>query len=97
MEIVYDKELKIIDFPIYFFLEFPFATPGPITCTVQALLDEVILEIVPMEIDLGKCLTSETVLKKLTLTNKSIVPQHIGFTEMPEVRLYRNIHVANIS
>ena len=81
----YDPEIRILDFPVSFYLEYPFKTPGPLVCTVQALVEEALLEIHPSAIDLGICLTTTTVRKRINIKNISIVPQQIGFVDMPKV------------
>ena len=81
----FDPETRIIDFPVYFHLKFPYKVPSPIKATFMAVISDSSLEIEPKVLDMGLCHSAETVKSRITVHNPTIVVQKIGFTDLPDV------------
>jgi hypothetical protein len=80
-----DRDTGIIDFPVFFDLKFPFKTDSPLQTTFLGVLTNQNLEFYPShEIDMGKCSSTETVLGNFSIFNNSMLPQHLGFVDVPE-------------
>ncbi|XP_043851370.1 cilia- and flagella-associated protein 74 [Dromiciops gliroides] len=56
----------------------------PVIFTVHAVVTTSDLEIEPKEVDFGYCTIYEAVYTKITLINKSLLPQEFGFISIPK-------------
>jgi hypothetical protein len=57
----------------------------PVKFSIVAVLTRAELEIGKSEVDFGWCGTQESVLSSLDVTNKSLLPQEVGFVELPNI------------
>ena len=60
----------------------------PVKFSIAAVLTRAELEIGKSEVDFGWCGTQESVLSSLDVTNKSLLPQEVGFVGLPNVSVY---------
>lgn len=95
----YDPETKILKFPVKAQITTKdYENVPPIKLTVFAILTENLgLTIRPLNLefakrngddfllDLGPCLTRETVYAKMGITNSTATQQHYGFLDLPSV------------
>jgi len=80
----FDRETKLIDFPVYFKLKFPYKVDSPLTTTFLAVVTDHHLEFIPEELEMGKCSSNESVQASFTIYNNSLLSQHIGFVDLPQ-------------
>lgn len=56
---------------------------------VRAVVTTTQVSLGASELDLGHCTVHEKVIKKLSLTNHSLLPQEFGFVHLPAVSVAR--------
>ncbi|XP_051493216.1 cilia- and flagella-associated protein 74 [Apus apus] len=77
----FDEETRVLEVPVTILI----VDKGKkVNFTVHAIVTTSDLEISPAQIDFGYCTIYEAVQAKVTLTNKSILPQEFGFVGLPE-------------
>ncbi|KAK0056776.1 cilia- and flagella-associated protein 74 [Biomphalaria pfeifferi] len=76
-----DKEIGVLEAPVTIRVT---DQTTPVTFTVQAVVTNSDIEISESNIDFGFCTIHESVVKRVELTNKSILPQQLGFVSLPE-------------
>jgi len=60
----------------------------------MAVLTDQKLEMTPTELNFGTCNSAETVKLALKVYNNALVPQHIGFMDLPKVTVLEIAHNA---
>lgn len=64
----------------------PFALQiRPVGFTVHAIITTSDLELSPSEVDFGYCTTYEAIRTRVSLCNRSLLPQEFGFVGLPKV------------
>ncbi|KAI8795411.1 cilia- and flagella-associated protein 74 [Biomphalaria glabrata] len=76
-----DKDIGVLEAPVTIRVT---DQTTPVTFTVQAVVTNSDIEISESNIDFGFCTIHESVVKRVELTNKSILPQQLGFVSLPE-------------
>ncbi|KAH9495100.1 Cilia- and flagella-associated protein 74 [Bulinus truncatus] len=76
-----EKEIGVLEAPVTIRVT---DQTTPVVFTVQAVVTNSDIEISESQIDFGFCTIHESVVKRIELSNKSILPQHFGFVGLPE-------------
>ncbi|KAK6965102.1 cilia- and flagella-associated protein 74 [Biomphalaria glabrata] len=76
-----DKDIGVLEAPVTIRVT---DQTTPVTFTVQAVVTNSDIEISESNIDFGFCTIHESVVKRVELNNKSILPQQLGFVSLPE-------------
>ncbi|XP_027711280.1 cilia- and flagella-associated protein 74 isoform X2 [Vombatus ursinus] len=77
----FDKETRVLQAPVTIRVA---DQKKPVQFTVHAILTTSDLEINPKEVNFGYCTIYEAVYTKITLMNKSLLPQEFGFINTPK-------------
>ncbi|XP_020831607.1 cilia- and flagella-associated protein 74 isoform X2 [Phascolarctos cinereus] len=77
----FDKETRVLQAPMTIRVA---DQKRPVEFTVHAILTTSDLEMDPKEVNFGYCTIYEAVYTKVTLTNKSLLPQEFGFISTPK-------------
>ncbi|XP_072464667.1 cilia- and flagella-associated protein 74 isoform X1 [Notamacropus eugenii] len=77
----FDEETRVLQAPMTIRVA---DQKRPVKFTVHAIVTTSDLEIEPKEVDFGYCTIYEAVYTKITLINKSLLPQEFGFISIPK-------------
>ncbi|XP_036602825.1 cilia- and flagella-associated protein 74 [Trichosurus vulpecula] len=77
----FDKETRVLQAPMTIRVA---DQKRPVKFTVHAVVTTSDLDIEPKEVDFGYCTIYEAIYTKITLINKSLLPQEFGFISTPE-------------
>ncbi|XP_019567666.2 cilia- and flagella-associated protein 74 isoform X3 [Rhinolophus sinicus] len=77
----FDKESRVLEAPMTIWVADQIR---PVGFTVHAIITTSDLELSPSEVDFGYCTTYEAIRTRVSLCNRSLLPQEFGFVGLPK-------------